>query len=147
MNLGKPSKVAKLNEQMAIELGANLLGEVLIFSIAGGLLLFEYNRQSLKEAKKEEVRQAQVQKFTDDLNALNETSQQYEKQIEYLKIIVKEIAAKTDHKIDLDKLKPLGATQNNDKQTDDNIKIGNQSFVHRAINYFEKNVKGINKVS
>lgn len=44
MNLGKPMKVPQLNEAMAIELGANLLGEFIIFTIGAGLLIFEYRR-------------------------------------------------------------------------------------------------------
>lgn len=44
LNLGKPVSVPQLNEAMAIELGANLLGEVIIFTIGAGLLMFEYIR-------------------------------------------------------------------------------------------------------
>lgn len=44
MNLGKPTNVPVLNEAMAIELGANLLGEIVIFTIGAGLLLLEYQR-------------------------------------------------------------------------------------------------------
>lgn len=44
MNLGKPVTVPELSETMAIELGANLLGEFIIFSIGAGLLVFEYRR-------------------------------------------------------------------------------------------------------
>lgn len=55
MNLGKPGKVPQLNEAMAIELGANLLGEVVIFSIGAVLLIFEYTRSANKEARKEEM--------------------------------------------------------------------------------------------
>lgn len=44
LNLGKPVTVPQLNEAMAIELGANLLGEVIIFTIGAGLLIFEYVR-------------------------------------------------------------------------------------------------------
>lgn len=44
LNLGKPINVPQLNEAMAIELGANLLGEVIIFTIGAGLLIFEYVR-------------------------------------------------------------------------------------------------------
>lgn len=40
---------------MAIELGANLLGEVVIFVIGAGLLLLEYQRQARKETLKEEM--------------------------------------------------------------------------------------------
>lgn len=44
LNLGKPANVPQLNETMAIELGANLLGEFVIYSIGAGLLIFEYVR-------------------------------------------------------------------------------------------------------
>lgn len=36
MNLGKPVNIPKLNENMAIELGAELVGEGVIFTIAAG---------------------------------------------------------------------------------------------------------------
>lgn len=36
--------VPKLNEAIAVELGANLLGELVIFTIGAGLLLLEYQR-------------------------------------------------------------------------------------------------------
>ena len=44
MNLGKPTNIPQLNEAMAIELGANLLGEIIIFTIGAGLLILEYAR-------------------------------------------------------------------------------------------------------
>ncbi|CAG2178685.1 unnamed protein product, partial [Oppiella nova] len=50
LGLGKPSQVQKLNEQMAIDLGAELLGEAIIFSAAALTLVAEYVRQSRKAA-------------------------------------------------------------------------------------------------
>lgn len=44
LNMGKPVNIPVLNEAMAIELGANLLGEGIIFVIAAGILISEYNR-------------------------------------------------------------------------------------------------------
>lgn len=44
LNLGKPVNVPPLTEAMAVELGANLLGEFIIFAIGAGLLIFEYAR-------------------------------------------------------------------------------------------------------
>lgn len=44
LNLGRPVNVPVLNEAMAMELGANLLGEGLIFLIAAGILISEYSR-------------------------------------------------------------------------------------------------------
>ncbi|XP_030370848.1 putative OPA3-like protein CG13603 isoform X2 [Scaptodrosophila lebanonensis] len=55
LNLGRPVTVPPLNEAMAIELGANLLGEFIIFAIGAGLLIFEYSRQAIKESKKAEA--------------------------------------------------------------------------------------------
>lgn len=55
LNLGKPTTVPTLTEAQAIELGANLLGELVIFTIGAGLLLAEYQRSARKEALKEEM--------------------------------------------------------------------------------------------
>lgn len=60
MNLGKPVNIPKLNEAMAIELGASLLGEAIIFLIAAGLLIAEYARQVRKETAKEAIRQEEM---------------------------------------------------------------------------------------
>ncbi|KAK4313674.1 hypothetical protein Pmani_014963 [Petrolisthes manimaculis] len=60
MNIRRSSKtstIPKLNEEAAIELGANLLGEGVIFSIAVAILAFEVSRQKEKERKKEEMEQ------------------------------------------------------------------------------------------
>ncbi|XP_044597077.1 optic atrophy 3 protein homolog [Cotesia glomerata] len=145
MNLGKPTKVAKLNEQMAIELGANLMGEVIIFTVAGGCLFFEYNRQSVKEAKKEADRQAQVQKFTDDIQTLHESSQEQEKQIKYLTTVVEELAKNPKQKINLEKLKPVELVPSSDLNSPDDLSRkspDDKSVVHRALDYYEKDVKG-----
>uniref|UniRef100_A0A6A7FXV3 Optic atrophy 3 protein homolog n=2 Tax=Hirondellea gigas TaxID=1518452 RepID=A0A6A7FXV3_9CRUS len=55
--------IPKLNEQAAIELGANLLGEFVIIFVASSILLWEYNRQTNNEAQKE----AAEQQFVNDL--------------------------------------------------------------------------------
>ncbi|KAI4469241.1 optic atrophy 3 protein opa3 [Holotrichia oblita] len=60
LNLGKPVNIPVLNEAMAIELGANLLGEGIIFLIAAGILIGEYYRSSVKETKKEEAKKAEM---------------------------------------------------------------------------------------
>lgn len=44
LNLGRPVKVAPLNEPMALELGAELLGELIVFSVAAASLIFETKR-------------------------------------------------------------------------------------------------------
>ncbi|TDG52428.1 hypothetical protein AWZ03_001258 [Drosophila navojoa] len=71
LNLGRPVTVPPLNEAMAIELGANLLGEFIIFAIGAGLLIFEYSRQAIKENKKNEALQLEKMQLTNTLTEMN----------------------------------------------------------------------------
>lgn len=152
MNLGKPTKVAKLNEAMAIELGANLIGEVIIFSVAGACLILEYNRQSTKEAKKEEIRQMQIVKFTEDIQALHAVTLQQESQIYYLQSAINELAKHTKHKLQTPT--PISQTSNSSSSSGGNAKENkgknsktahseseNRSLIERAIVYFKNDVK------
>ncbi|XP_042884718.1 optic atrophy 3 protein homolog isoform X2 [Penaeus japonicus] len=57
MNIGRSSQgstIPRLSEEAAIELGANLLGEGVIFGIAVAILGYEVSRQKEKERKKEQ---------------------------------------------------------------------------------------------
>eukprot|EP01135_Chromosphaera_perkinsii_P009074 Nk52_evm5s1607 gene=Nk52_evmTU5s1607 len=49
----KAVKVKELNEAKAVNLGAEVLGEILIFSLGSAIIVEEYARSSRKEAKKE----------------------------------------------------------------------------------------------
>ncbi|XP_043506036.1 optic atrophy 3 protein homolog [Polistes fuscatus] len=149
MNLGKPTKVAKLNETMAIELGSNLMGEVIIFSLAGGCLIFEYNRQVAKEVKKEEARNAQIQEFKDNIESLQNNSTRLQSDINYLQDIVKELAKRTKYKLpeqlvltETEKKvdQPQSTNTTISTEATDNTEIKG-SLVHRAITYYENNVK------
>ncbi|XP_015439639.1 PREDICTED: putative OPA3-like protein CG13603 [Dufourea novaeangliae] len=156
MNLGKPTKVAKLNEAMAIELGANLMGEVIIFSVAGGCLVLEYNRQVAKEAKKEEARQEQIQKFTNDIENLNKITSQQQAEILYLQEAVKTLSKHTKHKLPLNPIATEVSGQKqqlhtNGKQDLNTSKIinmethsrgnENQSLIETAIIYYQNDVR------
>ena len=44
LNLGQTVHVPPLTESMAVELGANLLGEFIIFGIGAAVLIYEYSR-------------------------------------------------------------------------------------------------------
>lgn len=48
------STIKPLNEDAAAELGAELLGEAVIFLIGGGCMVLEYTRQSVNSRRKEE---------------------------------------------------------------------------------------------
>ena len=84
MNLGRPTKVAKLNETMAIDLGASLMSEVIVFGIGGSLLLLEYNRQLKKEQKKKDAAFEQEKQFLEDIQYLTILTCKQEADIKYL---------------------------------------------------------------
>lgn len=83
LNLGKPSEVSKLNENMAIELGAELLGEAIIFCVAVFTITAEYVRSSRSEKAK--------------LAATEERFQSLENNVEELKFIVEQQNAEIRH--------------------------------------------------
>ncbi|XP_003707359.1 optic atrophy 3 protein homolog [Megachile rotundata] len=145
MNLGKPTKVAKLNEAMAIELGANLMGEVIIFSVAGGCLILEYNRQVAKETKKEEARLAQIQKFKDDIESLNRITSQQQSDIQYLTEACKELAKSTRHRLP-EKVIVHETSQDINVNSKTNVETHSRetektSLIEQAIVYYENEVK------
>lgn len=75
LNLGKPKEVVKLNEQAAIDLGSELLGEWLLFLIAATTVVAEYTRQSRKisvEKAALESRLLQIESMQSDLNNENQ---------------------------------------------------------------------------
>uniref|UniRef100_A0A3P9PWQ2 Outer mitochondrial membrane lipid metabolism regulator OPA3 n=1 Tax=Poecilia reticulata TaxID=8081 RepID=A0A3P9PWQ2_POERE len=48
------ASIKPLNEEAAAELGAELLGEAIIFFIGGGCMVLEYSRQAANSRRKEE---------------------------------------------------------------------------------------------
>ncbi|KAM4642622.1 optic atrophy 3 protein [Discoglossus pictus] len=52
--------IKPLNEDAAAELGAELLGEAIIFLVGGGCLVAEYTRQAINSRKKEEELEARL---------------------------------------------------------------------------------------
>ncbi|XP_037072362.1 putative OPA3-like protein CG13603 [Pollicipes pollicipes] len=70
MNLGHTGQVPKLNEAMAIDLGANMLGEGIILGIATGVLVYEYNRSSNKEEAREAAQHERLRQLESRLEDL-----------------------------------------------------------------------------
>lgn len=76
LNLGAPKEVVKLNEQAAVELGSDIIGEMLMFTIAATTVVFEYTRQSRKYADERaalEDRLSQIETSNSD-NLLKNTT-------------------------------------------------------------------------
>lgn len=53
-------EIRPLDEQKAVQAAVDLLGEVFIFSVAGVALIFEVQRSSRSEARKEELRRQEI---------------------------------------------------------------------------------------
>ncbi|XP_044729856.1 optic atrophy 3 protein homolog [Chrysoperla carnea] len=84
LNMGRPVNIPVLSEAMAIELGANLLGEGIIFIIAAGLLIAEYTRQVRKETAKEQARLDELQRIQDNILEIQNMVKTQEMQIQNL---------------------------------------------------------------
>ncbi|KAL2717974.1 optic atrophy 3 protein isoform X1 [Vespula squamosa] len=148
MNLGKPTKVAKLNENMAMELGASLMGEVIIFGLAGACVMLEYNRQVTKEAKKEEIRVAQIQQFIHDINLLQESSMQLQSEILSLKNTVAELTKGMKSKVvesslltEIDKEIDQSQSTDTTMNLETNVTENQLPLIQRAILYYENNFR------
>ncbi|GBP24341.1 Putative OPA3-like protein CG13603 [Eumeta japonica] len=88
LNLGKPVNIPVLSEQMAIELGANLLGEFVIFAIGSALIVIEYTRQSYKEAAKEAKKEEEAKHLRNTITELYFSVQQQQTQIKELERMI-----------------------------------------------------------
>lgn len=84
LNLGKPSEVPPLNEAMAIELGAELLGEMIIFASAAATLIAEYMRQARNERLRENAKQEKQLCLECEVKDLRLRVEQQEAQIKHL---------------------------------------------------------------
>uniref|UniRef100_A0A023G6P0 OPA3-like protein n=1 Tax=Amblyomma triste TaxID=251400 RepID=A0A023G6P0_AMBTT len=84
LNLGKPTEVPKLNEAMAIELGAELLGEMIIFGAAAATLIAEYMRQARNERVRENAKEEKQLCLECEVKDLRLRIEQQEAQIKHL---------------------------------------------------------------
>jgi hypothetical protein len=57
-------------EEKAIEFGSNFIGEFIIFSIAGTILIMESMRSSATERKKQEERDAKIERLYQEVERL-----------------------------------------------------------------------------
>ncbi|XP_053328669.1 optic atrophy 3 protein [Spea bombifrons] len=62
--------VKPLNEEAAAELGAELLGEAIIFVVGGGCLVAEYARQAANTRRKEEELEARLHEMEQKITSL-----------------------------------------------------------------------------
>ncbi|KAF3677816.1 putative GTP-binding protein TypA/BipA -like protein [Capsicum annuum] len=80
--------IRPLNEDKAVQAAADLLGELFVFSVAGAAVIFEVQRSSRSEARKEEVRRQ-------ELEAMKQRDEELNREIEFLKNRIDELERQT----------------------------------------------------
>ncbi|KAL2328151.1 hypothetical protein Fmac_021578 [Flemingia macrophylla] len=76
--------IRPLNEERAVQAAADLLGELFVFSVAVVAVIFEVQRSSRSEARKEELRRQEIQ-------ALNTRNEELAREIELLALKLEEL--------------------------------------------------------
>lgn len=90
-NKGKPDAVPLLDEKKALELGANLLGESILFTVAAAIILFEHSRQVRDEAAKESQRQEVMEDVHNKIRHLSTKIEEKDAQLRRLMDMMAEL--------------------------------------------------------
>lgn len=75
------STIKPLNEDAAAELGAELLGEAIIFLVGGGCMVLEYSRQATNSRRKEEELNETIRSLQTELAELTLTTETLDAQL------------------------------------------------------------------
>ncbi|XVF25727.1 hypothetical protein REPUB_Repub13aG0238600 [Reevesia pubescens] len=77
-------EIHPLDEEKAVQAAVDLIGELFAFTVAGAVLIFEVQRSSRSEAKKEEVRRQ-------DLEAMKQRNEDLATEVELLRHNLEEL--------------------------------------------------------
>ena len=86
MGFGKAKEVKPLNTDMAVELGADMLSEIVVYSIAAFTVFLEYRRQQRKEERHEDSQNTRLIELE---NSVRDLSLQVEEQNAQLKSLTR----------------------------------------------------------
>lgn len=84
MGLGKAKEVKRLNDDMAVELGAEMLGEVIVYSIASLTVFWEYMRQKRKDERHEDSQNIRLIDLESQVKELSRSMEKQKTQIREL---------------------------------------------------------------
>ena len=65
-----PTHVKPLTEDRAAELGAEIIGDSFVYSVAAGIIVFEYVRSKRKEQDAEDTQNNQIARLHDSIRRL-----------------------------------------------------------------------------
>ncbi|CAN4084126.1 unnamed protein product [Withania somnifera] len=82
-------EIRPLDEDKAVQAAVDLLGEAFVFSVAVAALVFEVQRSSRSEAKKEEVRRQELEQMRERDEALSREVESMKSRIQELEQLAK----------------------------------------------------------
>lgn len=85
MGLAGPVEVRPLQEEVAMETGADLLGEIIVFGFGVGIIVLEYGRQQRKEAQREKNQSDQIGDLLNKVEILTRRMDDLDQQITEVK--------------------------------------------------------------
>ncbi|XP_028320859.1 optic atrophy 3 protein homolog [Gouania willdenowi] len=87
------ASIKPMNEEAAAELGAELLGEAIIFVIGGGCMVLEYSRQAANSRRKEEELNETIASLQTQIGELSLTTETMDAQIRELNRLLMSLPA------------------------------------------------------
>ncbi|KAJ3695249.1 hypothetical protein LUZ60_000626 [Juncus effusus] len=79
-------EIRPLNEEKAVQNAVDLLGEIFVFSVAGGLVIFEVQRSARSEARKEESRRQEIEGIKQNEDDLSKELESLKQRINELEL-------------------------------------------------------------
>lgn len=142
LNLGQPVQVPPLNEAMAIELGANLLGEGILFLVAAGVVVVEYKRQTMKQEVKDREQEEEMNRLHATISDL---SLQLEAQQAQLKGLLRHIYELDSKVVKLPWI--LGQKPNIDEVVEKKFEAKNSDVITEALTYLVSDILGYDNLT
>ena len=65
-----PTHVKPLTDERAAELGAEILGDAFVYTVAASAIIFEYSRSRKKEQEAEDTQDVKIAKLNDSIRRL-----------------------------------------------------------------------------
>lgn len=96
MGLAGPVEVRPLQEETAIETGADLLGEIVVFGFGVGILTLEYIRTQRKEARREQKQSDQIGDLLNKVEVLTKKMDDLDQQMTEVKNTAKHTETQTN---------------------------------------------------
>ena len=91
LNLGKLTFMPKIDEKKAVDLGSQLILEFVVLLIFSAIVIYEYNKSSLKEQEKERKRKDEFNEIKDSLEDIQSVVDKQSMQVIKLGYFLKSI--------------------------------------------------------